>query len=204
MDVPGQAWIIVARRPSFPRACAVQGRPCASERKVFAPFHGGNRGSNPLGDANLFMASNRTTFGYPKTFPTLCSWTRLVIGRWSIPPPPRILRFHEARRARFRASSRDENPTEEHLIFGVYTQAEWDTICTFANTSDGKIHLLRRLNLACTSLRLASRGLPPPEYGSLAHHHKRRNDGPISLRWRLVCAVGLTPKGPRGCPFLAT
>jgi hypothetical protein len=60
-------------------------------------------------------------------------------------------------------SSRDENPTEERLIFRVYTPAEWDTIWNFANTSDGKSYVLRRLDLAFINLRLGSRGLPPSE-----------------------------------------
>lgn len=60
-------------------------------------------------------------------------------------------------------SSRDENPTGEHLVFGIDSPAEMDTICNFANTSDGKGHVLRRLTGALTNLRLASGGLPPPE-----------------------------------------
>jgi hypothetical protein len=60
-------------------------------------------------------------------------------------------------------SSRDENPTEEHLVLGIYTPTEMDTIRNFANTSDGKGYVLRRVSQALTNLRLASRGLPPRE-----------------------------------------
>jgi hypothetical protein len=60
-------------------------------------------------------------------------------------------------------SSRDEIPTEQRLIDGVYTSAEWDTIGNLAKTSDGRSYVLQHLSLALINLRLASRGLPPPE-----------------------------------------
>jgi hypothetical protein len=150
------------------------------------PSHGGNTGSNPVGDASNYKALDRTALGYPKKFPTLCSWTRLDIGRWSTPRPRDILRSCEARCARSRVSSRDENPTQEHLICGVYTRAEWDTIRNFANTSDGKSYLLRRQGLAFTKLRLASRGLQPED----AKVWTARPPSEEAKRWDEIAGAG--------------
>jgi len=41
------------------------------------PSHGGNTGSNPVGDANYFNGLYLTSFLLPKIFPKRCGWTAL-------------------------------------------------------------------------------------------------------------------------------
>jgi hypothetical protein len=42
---------------------------------LLLPFHGGNRGSNPLGDANKFNKITHDACILPKYFPKTYSWT---------------------------------------------------------------------------------------------------------------------------------